>query len=1496
MPELVTQIAASARDGTSQRTRKVVALNPDDFPIDERSMPELLAFARAFAEKLVYYDDTNRPAGTWAGFFDRIGAASGGSGDGRDRLTYEQVAAFLARPDDFTDPVLRRPHFVLFLTLLKLFARAQHALNGVTGRHLDFYYNDVLRMTVKPAVPDRVFVLFKPAAGVDDAPVPAGTLLAAGRDAGGRDRSYRTERELVVNRATVAKVMSVFVHKEVIDLAGARARGLDSQEPGLPAMLRLALGDPGPGGPLPNYGTDGKPVDGPRLEKLAALVRFCTANLYLEVHELRKLVALKRRRDGAEADWLTINRILEGAGNERLGGPGRQRSLGSSRNFAANLETVLGAAPDLRDLPDEIKTVDDLYANIYLQEVPKAIGQKLFMKVADFKKMMELKRASDNDWHVVNTLLERAGRRKRRAAGSDVPAPADPTNFAENLNAAVGPVDFASVSCSDIDVYYNSIVDLEKYFFMSAEAFALMMATVKRAPEVGGTAQRPAAIGEWQVVDDILGEAYVQKVYAGRRARLKARFDAAGSGKPHDGFRDALVLALDDAPTSAVVPLLNRIADFISADDLAILKTADSELKKTRKLESVSSDLIFDILERAQRKRERLPRPVPIKEKWYNLYANPDARSDRVESIRVRQGDVARWKTFGRPAALAKGSAPPPETLGWAIASPLLALSVGRRQITLTLGFHGLGGAQNGKEVLAGDPFTLQLSTAKGWIEPKSVMLRAADHGATQAQFGLRAIPALVWLEITVTLPATEAAIAPLAGSDAIPGCPWPALRLRLRQRRDATDERFVIGYQDFRPLRLAQLRLSVAVGSYVSADGEGLWPLSLEGDGGVLDGSKPFEPFGSAPAVGASLAIGHPDLFHKPLRKLRFSLTWMGGPANLTTHYAGYALKPAELAAAVTLVQAGVGRTGLPAIKLFSGENASLAWSPECLPGATVAAGPYPVPDAPAPAPEVRSWPRYLQWQLSGSDFGHAAWPTLMAQKSTALAAAIANLAAGKNSGAIQAGDYQVAPPYTPKLKTLSLDFVASQDLTLTAYRTGPATDQIFHVHPFGYDEIAPPATGSDGVPFLPQYDQQGELYIGIADAWPGRTLSLLFQMADGSANPDVPKQPVAWSTLSAEGWRPLPGESLRDDSTNGLTASGIVELVLPETAANPRLPAGMSWLRASVAIGAAAVCDCVDIHAQAVPAGFIDDGNGADHYTTPLPAGAITGPAESLPGIAACRQPYPSFGAEAVEDKAARHRRIAERLRHKRRAVTPWDYERLVLDYFPEVYKVKCLPAGEAARSGHPGAARSGHPGAARSGHPGVVRLIVIPDIRHTTTFDPFEPKASSDLHRRIAARLTALAPPGARIEVGNPTYVQVRIRLGVGFRGDNDEFNRKRLNDALNRYLSPWAYDDGADIVINRSLFANSIVAFAAQQPYVDFVAAVNLFSSRDGHTFSLTPSSDAGGGGGDCVSDPGADTVLVAASQHVIDIISGDTFNAQDFQGVGYMRIGLDFIVS
>ncbi|MFP3489066.1 hypothetical protein R0K20_15795, partial [Staphylococcus sp. SIMBA_130] len=97
---------------------------------------------------------------------------------------------------------------------------------------------------------------------------------------------------------------------------------------------------------------------------------------------------------------------------------------------------------------------------------------------------------------------------------------------------------------------------------------------------------------------------------------------------------------------------------------------------------------------------------------------------------------------------------------------------------------------------------------------------------------------------------------------------------------------------------------------------------------------------------------------------------------------------------------------------------------------------------------------------------------------------------------------------------------------------------------------------------------------------------------------------------------------------------------------------------------------------------------------------------------GIKSVTQPFNSFGGKATEKDNEFYIRASERLRHKNRAVSLWDMEHLVLQAFPEVYKVKCL----------------NHTCSTSFLSPGHVMVLVIPDTLNKNVYDIFQPTFSA------------------------------------------------------------------------------------------------------------------------------------------------------------------------
>ncbi len=185
------------------------------------------------------------------------------------------------------------------------------------------------------------------------------------------------------------------------------------------------------------------------------------------------------------------------------------------------------------------------------------------------------------------------------------------------------------------------------------------------------------------------------------------------------------------------------------------------------------------------------------------------------------------------------------------------------------------------------------------------------------------------------------------------------------------------------------------------------------------------------------------------------------------------------------------------------------------------------------------------------------------------------------------------------------------------------------------------------------------------------------------------------------------------------------------------------------------------------------------------------------------------------------------------------------------------------------------------------GTVALVVIPDISNTSPFFPIEPRAPRVLLNDIAAFLADHASPFAKVTVKNPRYEYIRYRMDIRFQQYADPaIYIAETQEALQRYLSPWAYEQGADIPFGSRIYHSEVIYFLENLPYVDYVLNFKLVRQYTNPADRYR----------DCFSDPGhatasrPDAVLVSDPAHFIGSVPTGDYNPGAYRGVGYDRVG------
>lgn len=844
--------------------------------------------------------------------------------------------------------------------------------------------------------------------------------------------------------------------------------------------------------------------------------------------------------------------------------------------------------------------------------------------------------------------------------------------------------------------------------------------------------------------------------------------------------------------------------------------------------------------------------------------------------------------------------------LGFAVASKVLMMKQGRRDITLTFKL------ENQTNDL--DSFTQKLSRVLLTTEPDA-FFKAFRH-----MFKIAFTSETGWLEIEEYLPLshiveenveadsfsikihlTDSADAVVAYSADIHGEKFktdlPVVKFTVNP------DAYLYPYSFLRELVVREILIAVEV--------RGCTDVLIYNQLGQLSADAQFNPFGALPALGDYFIIGNYEAARKKLVEFEVDIDWSGLPQTMSgfeEHYRAYAMPFSNAVFKVNLAVLKDRKwipdveNVQPSVNLFESGDASDSYESKkvgkrrrlSFAGLCKFSKPLENLAEEQFGYDAQAKNGFFKLTLGNPPyaFGHKDYPL-------ALSKAMTDNAMRKRFGIfkffMKALPVKPLPnsPYTPLVNAISINYKAVSSISLERVASAgedQAQEKMFHLHPLGLEALSPKAYGA--MHLVPQYEADGNLFIGVSATKLSGLLTLFFHLREDSL-PEAGARTFKfeWHYLADNQWRKLEKFQVVSDTTNGFLSSGIVTLDIPAdiTRVNTIMPSEIFWIRVSVNDSHLhTLCSFYGVYAQALKVCWKQQaGNSLAHLAEKLPAGTIKEARFSMTGIREIHQIMSSFGGISPESDMQRTIRVSERLRHKNRAITPWDYERLILQQFPEIYKVKCFPC-MTGQAEHRGMVKPGH-----------LLIVLIPYPKEVASVN-LQPMVNALLLREVRKFVEGVSSAFVKINVRNPAYEQIQVRCKIRLRqGVGRGFQRNELNQEVINYLSPWS-PHGLPARFGWHIRCNDMQSHIQELSYVESVSGLSMLHIREGddHRYWL---SDTARGVVDGKALSGVKpaypwSIAIPARHHLLEIVDDQGAWQPAKTGIAKLSIGNTFILS
>ncbi len=503
------------------------------------------------------------------------------------------------------------------------------------------------------------------------------------------------------------------------------------------------------------------------------------------------------------------------------------------------------------------------------------------------------------------------------------------------------------------------------------------------------------------------------------------------------------------------------------------------------------------------------------------------------------------------------------------------------------------------------------------------------------------------------------------------------------------------------------------------------------------------------------------------------------------------------------------------------------------------------------------------LEMMTPKSGFGHKIYPKLHAAQIL------------KQSKNPDLSHDVINEPFSPKISNLTVSYNAKSSLVFNESdrfeNDFDEKNNFFLISPFGLEKtFSKTKIKSD---FCPNSNNSGELIIGLDSKNKFEILNILFEIEKKENSDYNFSRQVKWYYSTFDTWRELDQENILYDQTDNLVKTGTISFRFPVdlTNNNSFLEKNKYYIKATSKNKADqfGLIKSISTNSILVKEEISSDKN---NTITSLNKGSIRSFESNINGVLSVHQPISSPKVKLFETDIEFYKRVSEQLRHKKRPVTRWDFQKFILNEFDWVSHAQCFESNKENK----------------------LTILCVKKIQSFQNID--EIKLSLAEINEIKYCLNKYISPFTKLEIINPIFEDLWIKCKIIFKNIQNGKGLDRLNKDLLNYICPWKNYHLGFQSIKTTIKKIDIINFIKNREYVDFLTGFSVLHLRIREDSSIEVFDSAlPGFENDLIQVGSGRSIIVPRDQHKIEIISKEEYHKPSAVNFDELEINRSFLV-